>query len=152
LTLRQDRAAEPDWGMYQGPSRDEASGHRPPTPALLHEGAESQPVHPAPATAEAARPAEVAHEGEVPAPPRAPAATATSRPEAPKAAPVNPWEARWRAAGARLPSTAPRPPKVERPEPSRATGRYPGVSLKGPSTGRPRPVDPPVSPPPSRGF
>jgi hypothetical protein len=128
LTLRQDLAAEPDWGMYQGPSRDEASGRR-------HDETPARPrrMDAAPSLAPAAEPS-------------------ISRPEGPKAAPVNPWEARWKAAGARLPSTAARSPKVALGQPYHATERYPGVPPREPQANRPSPVDRPAPPPPSRGF
>ena len=77
-----------------------------------------------------------------------PAAEPTRPPEG---RPVNPWEARWKAASARLPSAEARP-KVARPEPFHATDRYPGVPLREPSVARPRPADLPVPPSPARGF
>jgi tetratricopeptide (TPR) repeat protein len=152
LTLRQDRGAEPDWGMYQAPSP--AGRGEPESPGAIALFPPAEAVDAEPSVPEAASPVEVkeaGEEGEAP-PPAAGGEPIADQPAGPRNAAVNPWEARWKAAGARLPSAAVRPPKVARPQPFQATDRYPGVPRKEPSAARPRPVDAPATPPPSRGF
>ncbi|HKM56434.1 MAG TPA: hypothetical protein VJY33_23725 [Isosphaeraceae bacterium] len=51
---------------------------------------------------------------------------------APEPGPVNPWEARWRAAGDRLRSTAKKSEKTAKPRSFRSPDRYQGVPLKAP--------------------
>ena len=49
---------------------------------------------------------------------------------APEPVPINPWEARWRAAGDRLQSLAKRPERAAEPRSFRSPDRYQGVPLK----------------------
>jgi len=51
---------------------------------------------------------------------------------APEPVPVNPWEARWRAAGDRLRSTAKKSERTAEPRSFRSPDRYQGVPLKVP--------------------
>ena len=170
LTLRQNRGAEPDWGMYEAPrpatreqpwAAAEPVAERPHM-AELHVDDPPTPPYgcgpdPPPQRGEGLMifPSPLVGEGQGGGGRRAEVAAAPGQPPdppaRPKTAPVNPWEARWKAAGARLPGAPGRPPKVARTQPFHASDRYPDVPLKEPSVARPRPAEPPV-PPPSRGF
>lgn len=133
LTLRQSRSADPDWGMYQAPSAPERPKHNPagttrPSASLVEDG--------------------LAQLAAVTSPPL-PKRPANSDLGSPGAA--NPWEARWKAAGARLRSTAEVPPKVTRTQPLPTGNRYPTAPLKEPELPTYRPVTPPAYVPP-RGY
>ena len=133
LTLRQSRSADPDWGMYQAPSAPERPKHNPagtirPSASLVEEG--------------------LAQRAAVASPPL-PKRPANSDLGSPGAA--NPWEARWKAAGARLRPTAEEPLKVTRPQPLPTGDRYPTAPLKEPEPPTYRPATPPAYVPP-RGY
>ena len=106
LTLRQSRAADPDWGMYQAPSAPERAKHEP----GRHDRPSSSPVEEdlAQRAAAAAR-----------ALPKRPASPDPGSPGA-----ANPWEARWKAAGARLRPTCGRAAEGRQP-PGRRYARAP---------------------------
>jgi len=134
FTLRQNRSAEPDWVMYR--TRSSAQRERPsPTNTLSSS-------FPAPEgrteSIEPSRSQRVeVHETR---PPSAPLIEpSTERTMSP--GPVNPWEARWKAAGARLPKAEP----VVSPSRSRGFPLHPLT----PATAPGYPV-PPSIPPSSR--
>ena len=87
-------------------------------------------------------------------PPRAPSATrldpAPNRSEVSE--PVNPWEARWKAAGARLLAAAERPRTLDKPHPSQSLDRYSSVPLKEPSVPPGRATETTFPQAVSRGF
>lgn len=197
FTLRQNRAAEPDWRMYEAPSpaartwptavatatvvpiaarqpKAMAIDTTPPVEVVVEPSSlpldlaeAGPPPYPPPLGGEGLKKilSPIGGEGlkTFPSPPvgqggeNTPLEAATSPvppPTRPTSARVNPWEARWKAAEARLSSAAiVTPKKVARPGPLHAADRYPGVPLREPSINRPipRPSEPPV-PPASRGF
>jgi tetratricopeptide (TPR) repeat protein len=133
LTLRESRSADPDWGMYQAPSapgrgRQNPAGTSRPSYSLIEEGL-------------AQRAAAVS-----PPLPKRPV-----NPDLGSLGAVNPWEARWKAAGARLRPTAEEPPKVTRPQPLPTGDQYSGAPLKEPKLPAYQPATPPAYLPP-RGY
>ncbi|MGO9464762.1 MAG: hypothetical protein ACLQVF_11505 [Isosphaeraceae bacterium] len=137
LTLRQDRTAEPDWGLYGTPKPRAFEEVRPvdkpettPVPAsgnataadLLPEDRTSEPVSP--------RATEEPDPSTVPDP--SPADILKHR-----------WESRWRAAGAEIKSRAERyNPAREPARPAYGAG-FESVPLKEPPTPRSSPIVPP---------
>ncbi|WP_165225198.1 FHA domain-containing protein [Aquisphaera insulae] len=129
FTLRPDRAAEPNWGMYHAPAPART------TPAAATTPEPQQPPPPPAAT---------------PEPPRVATTSPSADPSANVAPAVNPWEARWRAAGARLLAQGAGrrtpPPSHTHPSPPR-TGRVPTAP-----TPTPRAAEPPSRPDLRAGF
>jgi len=146
LTLRHDRAAEPDWGMYSGP----ALGQLDRAPHALEAGHSGMdrwepPDRPGP------------HDGRQPA--TGPAIEPGARPlttaqglgphqEFSRTASVREgWETRWRVAGAQLKARSVRSPGIPESKKHPYQAGFDAVPLKEPRAARVPPVVPPVVPP-----
>jgi hypothetical protein len=150
LTLRQDRAADPDWEMYPGAAPTRVRWSRPafeefaPGPKLAERA--DLIVEPRVTVEPALKPEWRPHE---------PAAGGTTGGEHATTARVKQqWETRWRAAGAEVKARAQRSPAPSEPRrPAVETG-FDSVPLKEPRvprtppTARPRPEPPPTPAPP----
>lgn len=146
LTLRRSRATDPDWAMYQTPSPSHCEWPSAASPAMpLSSYAAPSGV----ASIMASQPQAASSELS-----RAPSATrlepASNRPAVPES--VNPWEARWKAAGARLLATAGRPRTLDRYHPPQPLDRNLSVPLKEPSVPLSRPAEATLSPTALREF
>ncbi|MGD0044748.1 MAG: FHA domain-containing protein, partial [Isosphaeraceae bacterium] len=117
FTLRQNRSSDPDWEMYRTLS---SALHRQPMsinplpsslPAAEHSIASIAPPRPQRG---------VVHKASIPLTPRIKSPLERS----PSPRPVNPWEARWKAAGARLQTNQKQPLPPGRPHPSPPADRY----------------------------
>ena len=145
FTLRQNRSSDPDWEMYRTLS---SAQHRRPMsinplpvslPAVEHCIASIAPPR---------SQRGIVHESSIPLAPRI--ESPLERSTSPR--PVNPWKARWKAAGARLQSERKQPLPPDRPHPSPPADRYQSVPLKEPSVPLSRKAEPAVSPSRSREF
>lgn len=145
FTLRQNRSSDPDWEMYRTLS---SALHRQPMsinplpsslPAAEHSIASIAPPRPQRG---------VVHKASIPLTPRIKSPLERS----PSPRPVNPWEARWKAAGARLQTNQKQPLPPGRPHPSPPADRYQSVPLKEPSVPLSMKAEPAVSPSQARGF
>ena len=145
FTLRQNRSSEPDWEMYRTLS---SAQHR--LPMSMNPLPVSLPAIER-CTASIALPRSqqgIVHESSIPLAPRI--ESPLERPTSPR--PVNPWESRWKAAGARLQADRKQPLPPGRPHPSPPADRYQSVPLKEPSVPLSRKAEPAVSPSRSREF
>ena len=145
FTLRQNRSSDPDWEMYRTLS---SAQHRGPMsinplpvslPAVERCIASIAPPRSQPG---------IVHESSIPLAHRI--EPPLERSTSPR--PVNPWEARWKAAGARLQADRKQPLPPGRSHPSPPADRYQSVPLKEPSVPLSRKAEPAVSPSRSRGF
>src|SRR5271157_1746975 len=145
FTLRQNRSSHPDWEMYRtlssAPHRQPMSSNALPSslPAAERSIASIAPPRPQPG---------VVHKASIPLTPRIESPLERS----PSPRPVNPWEARWKAAGARLQTDRKQPLPPGRLHPSPPADRYQSVPLKEPSVPLSMKAEPAVSPSPARGF
>ncbi len=132
FTLQQNRSADPDWEMYRTLSSP---------PAVERCLASIAPPCSQPQCG-------IAYETSIPLAPRieAPLERSTS----PR--PVNPWEARWKAAGARLQTDRKQPLPPGRPHPSPPVDRYQNVPLNEPSVPLSMKAEPAVCPSQVGGF
>jgi tetratricopeptide (TPR) repeat protein len=136
LTLRRDRAAEPDWEMYQAPALPQLN-HSAPTlearfPALADPDRATIGIGTGPMTEPEDPPAAIADRTEL-------------KRERPLQGPgvKDRWEARWRAAGAELKARSqPKRTAGEPKHPDYGT-RFDSVPLKEPRIPRARPAAPP---------
>ena len=145
FTLRQNRSSEPDWEMYRTLS---SAQHR--LPMSMNPLPVSLPAIER-CTASIALPRSqqgIVHESSIPLAPRI--ESPLERSTSPR--PVNPWKARWKAAGARLQADRKQPLPPGRPHPSPPADRYQSVPLKEPSVPLSRKAEPAVSPSRSREF
>jgi len=145
FTLRQNRSSDPDWEMYR--TLSSAQHRRPmsinPLPVSLP-AVERCIASIAPPRSQRG----IVHESSIPLAPRI--ESPLERSTSPR--PVNPWKARWKAAGARLQSERKQPLPPDRPHPSPPADHYHSVPLKEPSVPLPRKAEPAVSPSRSREF
>ena len=145
FTLRQNRSSDPDWEMYR--TLSSAQHRRPmsinPLPVSLP-AVERCIASIAPPRSQRG----IVHESSIPLAPRI--ESPLERSTSPR--PVNPWEARWKAAGARLQAERKQPLPPGRPHPSPPADRYQSVPLKEPSVPLSRKAEPAVSPSRSREF
>ena len=145
FTLRQNRSSDPDWEMYR--TLSSAQDRRPmsinPLSVSLP-AVERRIASIAPPRSQRG----IVHESSSPLPPRI--ESPLERSASPR--PVNPWEARWKAAGARLQAERKQPLPPARPHPSPPADRYQSVPLKEPSVPLSRKAEPAVSPSLSREF
>ena len=145
FTLRQNRSSDPDWEMYR--TLSSAQHRRPmsinPLPVSLP-AVERCIASIAPPRSQR----DIVHESSIPLAPRI--ESPLERSTSPR--PVNPWEARWKAAGARLQAERKQPLPPGRPHPSPPADRYQSVPLKEPSVPLSRKAEPAVSPSRSREF
>ena len=134
LTLRRDRAAEPDWEMYQGPAPRQLN-----QPASMLVAEFSANANPERASIGIGTPPMVEPEN----PPAADANPTELKREASLGPTVKDrWEARWRAAGAELKARAERAkPGGEAKRPDYGT-RYNSVPIKEPRVARAESVAP----------
>ena len=159
FTLRRSRSADPDWEMYR---KHAVAEHRFPQPPI----ALSSSMPAVERSIAAVKPASLqrrtidvpsvppAPHVDVPSAPPAPHVDVPSVPPAPHVEspversltpqPVNPWEARWKAAGARL--------QADRKKAGPAAERYQSIPLKEPSVPSSLKTEPAVSPSRSTGF
>src|SRR5208337_2023818 len=124
FTLRQNRSSDPDWEMYRTLS---SAQHR--RPMSINPLPVSLPaVERCIASIEPPRSQrDIVHESSIPLAPRI--ESPLERSTSPR--PVNPWEARWKAAGARLQAERKQPLPPGRPHPSPPADRYQSVPLAG---------------------
>ena len=145
FTLRQNRSSDPDWEMYR--TLSSAQHRRPmsinPLPVSLP-AVERCIASIAPPRSQRG----IVHESSIPLAPRI--ESPLERSTSPR--PVNPWKARWKAAGARLQAERKQPLPPGRPHPSPPADRYQSVPLKEPSVPLSRKAEPAVSPSRSREF
>ncbi|MGO8900357.1 MAG: hypothetical protein ACLQU5_18710 [Isosphaeraceae bacterium] len=145
FTLRRNRSSDPDWEMYR--TLSSAQHRRPlsinPLPVSLP-AVERCIASIAPPRSQRG----IVHESGIPLAPRI--ESPLERSTSPR--PVNPWEARWKAAGARLQAERKQPLPAGRPDPSPPADRYQGVPHKEPSVPLSRKAEPAVSPSRSREF
>ncbi len=145
FTLRQNRSSDPDWEMYR--TLSSAQHRRPmsinPLPVSLP-AVERCIASIAPPRSQR----DIVHESSIPLAPRI--ESPLERSASPR--PVNPWKARWKAAGARLQAERKQPLPPGRPHPSPPADRYQSVPLKEPSVPLSRKAEPAVSPSRSREF
>ena len=117
FTLRQNRASEPDWEMYATLST--AQQPRPTPVNLVSTPLPAGPPNIAHIVADRVQQA-VIHEPSVPLPPRIDSPVERQ----PGNRPVNPWEAQWKAAGARLQADRKQPVPPGRPHAGPLGNRY----------------------------
>ncbi len=124
FTLRHSRSADPDWEMYRA--------HAPVQGQIQTVSALPTPLPASAVRAAAIVPAvpqrTVVHEAAIPSTPRL-----EPLPErAPGPRPVNPWEARWKAAGARLKDDRKQPAPAGKLRSGPSVDRYQSIPLKEP--------------------
>ena len=117
FTLRQDRSSDPDWEMYRTPAavqQRQPASNNPASSSLLTAKRGITAIAPA-------RPERgTIPESSIPVRPRT--ESPLERPTSPR--PVNPWEARWKAAGARLQTDRKQPLPSSLAPPSPPANRY----------------------------
>lgn len=146
LTLRRSRSTNPDWAMYQTPSPSHGEWPSAASPVILP-ASYAVPSGAASITASPPQAASV----KLPRAPSAPRLEPVSNhPVEPES--VNPWEARWKAAGARLLGAAERSRTFDRPRSTQPLDRYLSVPLKEPSVPLARAAEAPHSTVALRGF
>lgn len=145
FTLRQNRSSDPDWEMYR--TLSSAQDRRPMSinPLSVSLPAVERCIA---SIAPPRSQRDIVHESSIPLAPRI--ESPLERSTSPR--PVNPWEARWKAAGARLQAERKQPLPPGRPHPSPPADRYQSVPLKEPSVPLSRKAEPAVSPSRSREF
>ncbi len=145
FTLRQNRSSDPDWEMHRTLS---SAQHR--QPMSKNPLPSSLPAAGRSALAIAPPHSQwgIVHESSIPLAPRR--ESPLERSASPH--PVNPWEARWKAAGARLQTDGKQPFQPSSPPPSPPADRYQSVPLKEPSVPLSMKVEPAISPARARGF
>ena len=148
LTLRHDRAAEPDWGMYSGPARGQLG--RPPRALEVGHSAvaEGDPPDDGPGPDDGCQPAtEPAIEPD--AQPLTAAQGLAPNEELSRTASVRAgWESRWRVAGAELKARAQRTQTTVQSNKNPYQPQSDSVPLKPRRTPRVPPVVPTVEPAP----
>jgi hypothetical protein len=138
LTLRRDRAAEPDWEMYQGPAPPRLNHSAPMRDASFSADAGPDPARAASGigpqlnTEAQASPAAVADKTESKRQPSSEGPSVKDR-----------WEARWRAAGAELKARTERTRTAGEPTRPDYGTRFDSVPLKEPRVMRAHPAAPP---------
>jgi len=142
FTLRQNRSSDPDWEMYRTLSSAQHSRSVSINPLLSSLPAVERCIAPI------APPRGIVHESSIPLAPRI--ESPLERSTSPR--PVNPWEARWKAAGARLRTDRKQPLPPGRPHPSPPVDSCQSVPLKEPSVPLSMKAEPAVSPSQARGF
>ena len=145
FTLRQNRSSEPDWEMYR--TLPSAQPRMPVSSTLLSSFPPAAERDIAPPAAPPSQPA-VAREFSIPSPPRI--NPPHERPASIR--PANPWEARWKAVGARLQADRKQPLPPGQPHVSPPLDHYQSVPLKEPSVPVFTKAEPVVSPSRSRQF
>lgn len=136
LTLRRDRAAEPDWEMYQGPAPPRLDHSAPMRDAMSFADADparaARGIGPRLNTEAQASPAPVADTTESMRQPSSQGPSVKDR-----------WEARWRAAGAELKARTERTRTAGEAERPDYGTRFDSVPLKQPRATRAHPPTPP---------
>ena len=138
LTLRRSRSTDPDWEMYQTPSP--ADSIWPEAPSLVRPlPGDSMPTDTA--FLRASQPQiGLANSSEISSPTR----LEPTLKQSDGSTLVNPWEARWKTAGARLLAASERSKRPDTPQPTRALDGYLSVPLKEPSLAPIRPAKVPL--------
>ncbi len=126
FTLRQNRSSDPDWEMYRtlSPTQQRQPMSINPLPLALPADARNIAAIVPPRAQQ-----NIVHHFSIPVAPRGELPPERS----PDPHPVNPWEARWKAAGTRLQSDRKQPLPPARPHPGRPADRYESAPLKEPS-------------------